>query len=264
MCLAVSAALLYGGRVLAYFLMSKLFAAENMTPDTCAYAPEWLRYIWNRAGDIADLTALILCFGGLLYLRRLSEPENEVLMGTHLFLGVMGALVGIMLVSLLESADCLRGGLAGGADALDWAFQIFICACCAVLLRGCVSKNVYSAFGTPAACAVSAVLQAAVFCLAAGGFNILLTVNGLITGAVFAYVYIRHRSLLPEVFMCAGMRIGARCVMGFPDIKRYPVSENLLTGGHAGLEASLALTLIFALAGAMCAILIKKGRTNGK
>jgi len=264
LCLLAAAALLYAGRVAAYFLISRLFTAMNMSADTYASAPVWLKYVWNRTGDIANLTALMLCFGGLMYLRTLFKPEREVLMGTHLFLGLMGAFVGLMLVRLFESADCIRSGLSGSSDALDWITDAFICVCCAVLLRGCCVSAVNAGFGLVAACAVSAVLQAVVFSLALGEVNAVLTVNGLITGAAFAYIFIRHRSLFPEILMCAGMRLGARRLMGFPDVTRYPVSENLLTGGHAGLEASLALTLTFALAGLMFVLIKKKGKSDGK
>ena len=255
-CIVGSLALLYGGRVGGYYLLSVIFEKLNLTGATYADAPVWMRFLADNTDKLVNTAALatVLCF--LLYMETLYRRKKPHLMFSHLFLGLMGGAVGAMLVRLLINLDCVREGAGNSVNALDYLLDVLLICVNGLLLRGCVVQ----AFSEKAGIAISAVLQAGAFVLAAWELDCILIINGLILGGAFGLIFKRSGSLYPELLLCGGFRIVTRRIMGFPNMKAYTVSERLLTGGDIGLEAGLLLTLVLLLCGGVFVLLIKRAK----
>ena len=94
--------------------------------------------------------------------------------------------------------------------------------------------------------------------------GIFVALNALLFGFVGMRLYRKTGSVLPEILLLYGYTLGHRLLSAYPGPRGYYMSANILSGGDAGLFASVftAAMLLFILAGMLLAE--RKEAANGR
>lgn len=237
----------YAGRVGTLWLLAQLFQKTNLNADTYARAGGALRFLADRADIIATAVGLLLAIAAGLFMKDRFPGEEKTVKATALMRLLEGLVIGFLGISLLAAMDAVRKPLVRGFGTWDkWLMCLILCIARAVVLRGCCVKAVKSS--RIAALTVSALLDGAFFLFVYGeGKDILACVNGILTGAFLAEVYLENASLWPEICFSFGFTAGHRFLGGLGEGGLYSVGEGILTGSGRGIECSLYLTILYAV-----------------
>lgn len=248
--IAVSVAALYAGRVAGLYLLSRFFRAVNLTADTYAQAPSWMRYPADHADQICACIAYAAGITAVLFLRDLFPVRPTAAVRRFLLLFPAALCAGWGCVRLLIGLDEIRE-LSGGAvfDAAEGILTALYAVFCGQLLCRCICAGLQGTrmIAVGACVAVSALLS----CLRAGAFGPMTAINGALFGALAAEIRFTQNKAWPAALLQAGFLLGARVLGGYPGANIYYVSDNLWSGGAAGMNGSAVTAILLA---ALCAV----------
>ena len=235
-----------GTRALAFPAMARIFQIWNLNADTYAYAPAWARFVADRSGEIIDIFALAVAVVVLIVLTRPKGAHVRVL-SAALLAGAAAAALPLAILLFAGSARFPANyALYAPAAAVILVREALFCAFSALLIR----QTVVGALADRhiAACAVSAVLQAALFIFELGKIDVTLLINGLLIGAAFSDLFLKTRSPFPEAAFAFAFRAISRVAFGYPNLGgAYVVSEEWLAGFSVGsLEGAGLITVLAA------------------
>ena len=261
--LALGAGAAYLGAQAALLIRSRALGGYGSDAGALQSASLLLRYLYTGEGEIAMLGAFAAAACWLLFAKELFRPLDAPFRAKWLCLLPLGLLLGWGTVALLQALDEIRYAGARSFGLLpQYACQLALSGALALLLRGCITKAVHSAFGVKAALIVSALTEGAAGLLLYG-LSVLTAVNGLLFGALTALLYLEARSLWPETLLRFGFLSGARLLGAYPGGGAYWVSGSLWAGAQHGLEGSLTLTILLLLALSMYALAKQRRIPNG-
>ena len=259
-CLLGGALTLYLGRVAALYVLARGFEAINLNTETYIKAPAALRYLADNANAVASIVGLILGVCALVLIKSgVCALKRPTLQQLCLLLPALGFGAGFIL--LLWAVDEIRflprGALTG---AIDYALWLCLAAFMALWLRGAFDAGAKWYLCYP----VSMLLEATFALYLYGGFQAMLALNALLFGFVGMRLYRKTGSVLPEILLLYGYTLGHRLLSAYPGPRGYYMSANILSGGDAGLFASVftAAMLLFILAGMLLAE--RKEAANGR
>lgn len=224
------------------WLLAQLLQALNVTGETAAYAPAWARALYEGANRLSLLSffvsaCVLLCIG----------TQKSAFSVQQLLAFFAGAAVCALMLAALLLAGSMRFSESAVRRTLPETILTelnygFCFAFTALLLR----KHPGKCKSRTLRLSISALGESAILFL---GFSLSIAaaVNGLMLGILLFFVYERQKSIHSEILFLSAFRLTESVVFASPDLGgAYPVSENLLTGGNAGLFASGILMLLLA------------------
>lgn len=242
-------------------LLSALFRAWNLTPSTVARAPGWAAALYSWQGSLVTLAvdAAALVYLARVCRARLTRPEP----GRFGLWWLVGTGIAVLSAALFLMADSLRAEwplisphLSLGLLPL-WALTLLTALAEELFTKGVLYDRLKGPWGIAA--------STLAFFLLNGGYagTWLSAVNVALMGALCTLHYRRFGLWAP---------VGFRWGWGFSSVfllgqgggdhavyRLYGVSENLLTGGDAGLVYGAWMTGVLI---ALSMVLIIQDRKN--
>jgi len=245
------AALTVAARLGLRALLSALFDVWNLNPETVARAPGWARTLYGWQGSLVTLMVDVAAIGfaRLACRARLPRPDGKAVLrwwfaGTGV--AALSAALFLLTDSLRLQWPLSRPRLSAGLLPL-WGLTLLTALAEELFTKGVIYDGVKRSRGEAWAASASALA----FFLMNGGYSgtVVSGINVALTGALCALLYRRLGLWTPVAFrwgwgfatvFLLGQGGGAQGVY-----RLYGVSENLLTGGDAGLVYGLWATAAF-------------------
>ena len=216
-------------------LLYRLFDKWNLCTDTLSIAPSWMRSLWLNAAYIANIAAIVFGLTATVFINRKHNCSG----GIALKAATAGFLYAVIPLALFVAVDSVRFY----RFSLDLSILTYFLlpAFAALILRGSIQLlGLKCIWGY----VLSALLQLGLAFMLQG-YNILLLVNSALFGVCACFLLYKTATPFTEAVFSAVFGLVSRGLLGFPDAGIYPVSEDIITGGNYGLEASAFTTLIF-------------------
>lgn len=235
-------------------LLVALFASWGVTSANLSLAPAYVQYIVAYQTQLFHVTAALpaaLC--GWLLTRRLRRARPVSACGHTLAAAAFGFFISITAAGLLsilfQLTDSMRPTSAQAAFSVDILLMLAVYLIAATaegqLAFGFIREMTLERGGRILSYAASAAMFCAMNGFASGFLGVINTMLLALTLCCIAEK--------AGAWAAVGVRVGwlwaANSLAGFPGSGAslqtlYPVSENLFTGGDAGLMSGIAVTII--------------------
>lgn len=227
--------------------LAAMFKAWGVTNANLHLAPAWVQLIAAyQTGIFTAASALASAAVGALLMRRRARASIAPLIAFASGAAAAAALAGIFIL-----ADSMRLVTRTPEWSVNIPITLAICLISALgegmlalgFMREAAAKHGGRAAGYAAATALLFIMD--------GGYarDIPGMINTLLAALLLCHVAEKSGGVGAAVALKTGWTWSAAALIGFPGsegalLSLYPVSENLLTGGKAGIMSGLAVTLI--------------------
>lgn len=235
-------------------LMFSLFESWGVTSANLYLTPAWVQYLVSYQAQLFHVAAALpAALAGWLLARPLRRRRPGVSAGytaAAAVMGFFGSITAAMLLSMVfRRADSMRATSAQAVFSVDVLIMLAVYLIAALaegqLALGYIRETVLERGGRT----LSYIAAAVMFCAMTGfASGVLGVVNTLLLALTLCRIA-EKAGVWAAVGVRAGWLWAVNSLAGFPGggvsvQTLYPVSENLLTGGDAGIMSGLAVTLV--------------------
>ena len=255
-----------------HWLTARLFAAWGVTSANLSLAPGWVQFVVQNAAILGAMLlngAIALLALGLLRLQTCERPK----WGRGLPSGLaLGALIAALALLLFRLIDAMRFGYAlyrpqfSASTPLLFAYCALAALGAELLSRGFALRALLRSNRRALAYLVSVLFQVILYGLTEQVSAISL-LNCALWGLLAALLYERTGGVACAWGLQFALQALTAGVLGMPPrapgalFELYSGASNWLTGGDAGLNAGIYLTLVFS---ALIAWYVWTGRRPAK